>query len=354
MEVKNYNAHFFLLLLVGISAFAFFLVKPFIIAIIIASVLAVVLHRPYHFFLKITRQSETLSALLVSLLGIIVLVVVFAFLSSLVVNEATGLYKSISNGGTNSYQASIDNIVQSAQGNHFVQSLGVYSLINRDSIGKIVSQLGSGLLAIAQGLYMSIASGIMLVFVIFFSLYYFLIGGRDLVGHLMYMSPLKNSHEKLLIEKFVSISRATIKGALVISFIQGLIGGVMFSVAGIPSAAIWAILMMVFSLVPLVGSGIVWVPAGIILLLLGNIWQGIFVLSVGFGIISVIDNFLRPKLVGKDTQMHPLVVLFATLGGISMFGFFGFIIGPIIMALFLTLWEIYGIEFKGQLKKYNA
>jgi predicted PurR-regulated permease PerM len=90
------------------------------------------------------------------------------------------------------------------------------------------------------------------------------------------------------------------------------------------------------------------------MLLMGNIWQGMLILGVGFAIISTIDNVLKPKLVGKDIQMHPLMVFFATIGGISMFGFLGFIIGPIIVALFLTLWDIYAVEFKSQLKKYNA
>jgi len=101
------------------------------------------------------------------------------------------------------------------------------------------------------------------------------------------------------------------------------------------------------------GSGLIWLPAGIIMFLLGDIWQGVFIFSVGIGIISVIDNVLRPKLVGKDTEMHPLLILFATLGGIAVFGLAGFIIGPIIVSLFMALGEIYTIEFRDQLKEYN-
>ena len=112
--------------------------------------------------------------------------------------------------------------------------------------------------------------------------------------------------------------------------------------------------MMFFSLIPIVGSGFIWVPTALVMFITGNIWQGWVILIVGFGILSSIDNFLRPKLVGKNTQMHPLIVFFATLGGISLFGFLGFIIGPVIVALFLALWDIYAKEFKSQLKKYNA
>jgi predicted PurR-regulated permease PerM len=170
----------------------------------------------------------------------------------------------------------------------------------------------------------------------------------------MRVAPLRESHEKILIGKFVSISRATIKGTLVLGFIQGILGGTAFSIAGVPSAITWGVVMMFFSLIPLFGSGIVWVPAGLILLSLGHVWQGFFVLAVGFGVISVIDNLLRPRLVGKDTQMHPLAVFGSTVGGISLFGFFGFIVGPVIMALFLSLWEIYSLEFKGRARKNNV
>lgn len=112
--------------------------------------------------------------------------------------------------------------------------------------------------------------------------------------------------------------------------------------------------MTILSIIPAVGAGLVWGPAGIILLFIGNIWQGVFVLSFGILVISFIDNILRPKLVGNDTEMHPLLVFFATLGGLITFGIIGFVIGPVIMALFLSLWDIYGKEFKSQLNKFNA
>jgi predicted PurR-regulated permease PerM len=353
MEVKNYNSLFFFLILAVISILAFFLIKPFFIAIFLASVLAVIFRKPYVFFLKITRGSAPISALLVSIGGVLILLFLVSVISTLVVNEATSFYRNLSL-GNDPYQQISQNITEAMRNNPIIKSIGGEALINKELINKVTSQGSNLLLGLIQGIYASFANLILLIFVAFFSLYYFLIDGKNLVARLMYLSPLKNSHEKLLIEKFISISRATIKGALVISFIQGFIAGVAFVIAGVPSAAIWSILVMFFSLVPLVGSGLIWLPIAIILLFEGAIWQGLFILFVGFGIISVIDNFLRPKLVGKDTEMHPLVVLFATLGGISMFGFFGFIIGPIVMALFLTLWDIYSIEFKKQLKKYNA
>jgi predicted PurR-regulated permease PerM len=169
----------------------------------------------------------------------------------------------------------------------------------------------------------------------------------------MYLSPLRDEHEKRLSQKFVSMTKATLKGTVVVGTIQGILGGIMFAIAGVPSFVMWGVIMVIFSIIPAIGSGIVWAPAGIIMLISGNVWQGFFILAFGGFFISFIDNIIRPKLVGGDTEMHPLLVFFATLGGLMAFGIIGFVIGPVIMALFLTLWDIYGSEFKVQLNKFN-
>ena len=351
--MKNYNANFFLVILLGISVLVFFIIKPFLIGLFLASVLAILFGGSYRLLLKMTRGRAHLSAFLVSIGGIVLVLLGIFFISTLVVNELASLLRGMSSPDTG-YDALTQNFITVAQSNSLTRSLGVDMLVNKELLIKVSSQLTSWGIALIQSLYVSFANLAMLLLVAFFSLYYFLMEGGALVDRVMYLSPLKNSHEKLLINKFVSMSRATVKGALIVGLVQGMISGIAFAIAGVPSPSIWGVLTMIFSLVPLLGSGIVWLPIAIILLLIGHLWQGMFVFTVGFGIVSTIDNFIRPKLVGGDTQMHPLLVLFATLGGISLFGFFGFVIGPIVMVLFLTLWDIYAIEFKRQLKKYNA
>jgi len=353
MEIKNYNSYFFFLVLVGISILAFFIVQPFFVAILLASIMAVMFHRPYVFFLKLSGGRQSLSALATSLLGCAVVLAFAGILFLLISNEAGVFYRGVSS-GVGIFQHNVDLAIAGKNNNYFAQSLGLDASVVKDAAVKIASQSTDWALALAQKVYQGVAQMIFLLFVVFFSLYYFLIGGKELVKKIMYLSPLKDSHEKLLIGKFISISRATIRGALVMAFIQGAIGGLTFAFVGVPSAAILAVFMMIASLIPVVGAGLIWLPTGIIMILFGQVWQGIVILAVGFGIISMLDNFIRPKLVGKDTQMHPLVVFFATVGGLQLFGFFGFIIGPVIMALFITLWDIYAIEFKRQLKEYNA
>jgi predicted PurR-regulated permease PerM len=354
MEIKNFNVNFFFLTLLGVSVLTFFIFQPFFIAILLAAILAVIFQTPFSFFLRITGDKRKISAFLTALFGMIVFGGLFLGVVGLMVNEVSTIYQKVTVDSSVSNQKYIDNIVTNINTNQFLKTIGIDNLINKDSIGKSISQLGQGAVVIFQKTYQSVANFLFLTLVMFFTLYYFLISGKELVKKIMFLSPLKDSHEKLLIAKFISMSRATIKGTLVIGVVQGAIGGILFTLVGIQSAVVWGVIMMFLSLIPMFGTGLVWFPAGIIMLMLGHIWQGVTILAVGLLVISTIDNFLKPKLVGKDTQMHPLIVFFSTLGGISMLGFLGFIIGPIIVSLFLTLWEIYEVEFKKQLKRYNA
>lgn len=353
MEIKNFNVSFFFLVLLGISMLTFFIFQPFLIAILLAAILAVIFQKPFNFFLRLTGDRGKISAFFTALFGMIIFGGLFIGVAGLVFNEVSTLYQqaTATNGASN--QKYIEHIVNNVNTNPLLKSVGMDNFINKDSIGKSVSQLGQGMLVIFQKTYQSIVSFLFLTIVMFFTLYYFLISGKDTVAKIMYLSPLRDSHEKMLIEKFISMSRATIKGTLVIGVLQGIIGGTLFAIVGIHSAVVWGVVMTFLSLIPMFGTGLVWLPAGIIMFITGNIWQGVVILVVGTCIISTVDNFLKPKLVGKDTQMHPLIVFFSTLGGISLFGFLGFIIGPIIVALFITLWDIYAVEFKKQLRSYN-
>ena len=353
MQLKDYNVYFFFGLLALVSVVTFYIFKPFLMAIFIAAILAVVFQKPYNFFLKITKGREQLSAFATSFLGVIIFIILFFGIIGMVANEGVRLYQNMTISG-NSYQTQLDHILKGLNDSKFARNIGASNIIDKATINKSVSQIGQNAFVIFQKTYQGIANFLFSAIIMFFTLYYFLIGGKKLVKDILYLSPLRDLHEKILIEKFISISRATLKGTLVVGIVQGTIGGILFWAVGVQSAIIWGILMVFFSFIPMFGSGLVWIPVAVIMFLLGHIWQAATIFAVGFGVISVIDNFIRPKLVGKDTQMHPLVVLFATIGGIGIFGFLGFIIGPIILALFITLWEIYGVEFGEQLKKYNS
>ncbi len=351
MQFRSFNVYFFFLLLLGVGTVVFLIFQPFLTAIVAAAILSALFKNPYHTLEKWTRGQRGWSAFLTCLLAIFIVVTPIFLVLSLAIGEANNLYHTL--GEESALERVINQTITTARATPYLNLFFDTQTLNQERILSDIRQFSQNALGLLQAAYQGITNFVFWVFVMFFTLFYFLIDGKRALKYLMMLSPLRDEHDKLLIKKFISISRATLKGTLVVGIIQGLLGGITFWIAGIPSPAIWGIVMVLLSVIPLVGSAILWIPAGIILLLLGDVWQGVFVLAVGAGIISTVDNILRPKLVGKDTQMHPLMVFFATLGGISFFGLPGFIIGPIMVSLFLALGEIYTIEFRDQLKEYN-
>jgi predicted PurR-regulated permease PerM len=156
--------------------------------------------------------------------------------------------------------------------------------------------------------------------------------------------PLAVQQRRDLFEKFATVIRATIKGSVVVGIVQGVIGGIVFWFIGIEAALLWGVVMGFLSLLPAVGTGLIWVPVAVYLFATGQTWQGLVLTGCGIFIIGMVDNVLRPILVGKDTRMPDYVVLISTLGGISVMGINGFIVGPVIAALFIAAWDIFLAE----------
>lgn len=353
-NINNLNTYFFFSVLLIISSAVFLLLKPFISAIFVAALFAVMFFRPYNFLLKVLRNNVVLSATLACFLVTFTIILPFTIVGGLVSNEISDLATSFTNGTAALTQEKMESFVGSIY-EFKVFNISLSQLKNSFSEEEMTNFFKNSIikfLTYFQETYKSVVNGIIWIFVMFFTLFYFFIDGKHFVKKLMYMSPMKDRHEKMLIGKFVSMTRATLKGTLIIGSIQGLIGGFSFWIAGVSSPAIWAVIMIIFSIIPATGASLVLIPASIIMFILGNVWQSIFLLVVGI-LVSFLDNFLRPKLVGDDTQMHGLLVFFATLGGLKVFGLIGFIVGPIIMALGIALWEIYAVEFKRDLEVYN-
>ncbi|MFA6183531.1 MAG: AI-2E family transporter [Parcubacteria group bacterium] len=352
MQIKNLNVYFFILILLGITGITYFLFQPFLSAIIMAAVIAVTFHAPYQYLLKKIKHPHV-SSLLTCLLVLFVIVLPVFLIMGLMSSEINDAYQKIVS-EDNFYQNHVVNYLDVFKNSKFSKAINLNNFFDQNQINKSVEQISSGFLSLLQTVYQNVVGLVIWIFVMFFTLYYFLVENKTIIKKIMYLSPLKDEYEVALTDNFSSMVAATLKGTLVVGVVQGILGGLMFAVAGIPSFIIWGIVMILFSVIPAVGSGLIWVPMGIIMLFGGHIWQGIFIFIFGSLVISTIDNILRTKLVGRDTAIHPLLVFFATLGGIMSFGILGFIIGPVIMALFLTLWDIYGKEFGVQLKKYNA
>jgi predicted PurR-regulated permease PerM len=181
-----------------------------------------------------------------------------------------------------------------------------------------------------------------LFFIMLYLLFFVLRDGERLLDKIIWAMPLGDDRERDLFGKFSEVGRATIKGTLVVGAVHGTLGGIMFAILGIQGAVFWGVVMIFLSILPAVGAAIVWLPASIILLVGGSWVRGLILLIFGAVVISLVDNVLRPLLVGRDTKMPDWLILLSTLGGLTTFGISGFVIGPIIAGMFLSIWEMFG------------
>lgn len=188
---------------------------------------------------------------------------------------------------------------------------------------------------------------------IILTMFFFFVDGKKMLKRLMVLSPLSNKHDKIIFKKFRKVSYAIFVSTFVASIAQGVVGAIGFAIVGFP-AFLAGVMIALLSLLPYVGSMIFYVPIGLFYLLSGDIWQGIFVLSWGFFIIGTIDNIIRAYMIKDDAEVNPIFVLFSILGGISLFGFWGVILGPLIIALMVTIFHIYELEFCDALEGENC
>jgi predicted PurR-regulated permease PerM len=215
-----------------------------------------------------------------------------------------------------------------------------------ESMGRAAKAVGSFLVVGAGQLTTGTAGFLLDLFVMLYAMFFFFRDGPRIIEKIFYYMPLSNRDEELLLERLTSVTRATIKGTLVIGIIQGALAGLGFWVAGIDGAAFWGTIMAVLSVVPGIGAALIWVPAVIYLFITGQTLPAVLLLAWCAAVVGTIDNILRPALVGKDAKMPDLLILIGTLGGLFLFGPIGFIVGPIVCGLFLTVWDIYGTTFK--------
>jgi predicted PurR-regulated permease PerM len=217
--------------------------------------------------------------------------------------------------------------------------------------GELAGQAGGVLLRWLKNTTAGTATFLLQLFVFFYAMFFFLMDGPELVRRMLYYLPLGDEDEDRMLDKFVSVTRATIKGTLVIGLLQGLLAGLAFAVVGINGWVFWATVMAVLSILPGIGSALIWGPAVLWLLFSGSVGAGIGLAIWCVGVVGTVDNFLRPRLVGSDTELPDLLILLGTLGGLILFGAAGVILGPIIAALFVTIWEIYGRTFQDVLDR---
>jgi predicted PurR-regulated permease PerM len=286
---------------------------------------------------------RNLTSLCTLTICLVIAILPVIIISVLLVQEGATLYKNIESG-------ELDIAAYLAQ---FKHSLPPYfqHLLDRFGMGELnglrekivkASMQGSQVLAsqvfsFGQGTFEFVVS----FFIMLYLLFFFLRDGAELVRKVRTALPLQENHKRRLQLKFNRVVRATVKGNVLVAITQGALGGAIFWFLDIPSALLWAVLMAFLSLLPAVGAGIVWAPVAVYFLLSGMIWQGVVLGLFGVFVIGLVDNVLRPILVGKDTKMPDYMILISTLGGLAVFGLNGFVIGPLIAALFMSSWALF-------------
>jgi predicted PurR-regulated permease PerM len=283
---------------------------------------------------------------LILLLGLITPV---SIITNLVSGEAISLYQTTEQKVEEIIQKGDERLLKKIKEHPLIKSLHLdkidWQASFQESAQAAAKLLATAINKASKGTFQILAN----LFLTFFSMYYFFRDGDKLIQRLKYLSPLADKYKEELFIRFISVSRATIKGTVVVGLIKGFIGGLTFWIFGISSPILWGVVMAILSIIPMLGAWLVMYPAAVIMLVMGNIWQGIAILLISTLIISSVDNILQPRLVGRSSGLHDLLIFFSTLGGISMFGVMGFIVGPIVAALFVSILDVYSIEFKSQL-----
>ena len=339
----------FLLLLLAVVTLAFaWLIEPFFAAIVWAIVVGVLFAPLYARLLQYLPGKKNIVAALTLIIVIAIIIIPAIMLGAALVQEATGIYSRIQAGEINFglvFVEILEQLPDWLRKQMEAYGFGDFQSAREQLDASIASSfnfLTTQVFSVGEsalGFFLSL--GVMLY------LTYFLLRDGPTIGQrVKEMIPLEPDQRELLVEKFLGVVQATIKGSLIVAIMQGTIGGLIFWALDINGALLWGVLMGFMSLLPAVGTGIVWVPVAIYLLVTGDVWQGVALAAAGVLIISAVDNFVRPVLVGRETRIPDFIVLISTLGGIQLFGFHGIVVGPLLAALFLTMWQMFAATRK--------
>jgi predicted PurR-regulated permease PerM len=343
--MKKLEQGSFLSLLVLVTAVFFYLLKPFFGAVFWACVIGLLFYPLHLRFLKFWKNRSTPAALSTLMVCVTIGVIPALFVLASFFQEGVGLYQRLQSGEINIGQR----IEQVRQAFPAIQVL--MDRFNLD-LNTFKSQLSGAAITASQFIAQNavqfgqdavqwvVSLGLML-----YLAFFMLRDGSALVALLARALPLGEERERLLFSKFAEVTRATVKGNLVVAMVQGSLGGIVFWILGIPAPLLWGVVMTLLSLIPMVGAGLVWVPVAVYLFAVGSWIQGLILAGFGAGVIGLVDNFLRPVLVGRDTKLPDYLVLLSTLGGFVLFGINGFVIGPLLAALFVAFWEIFIRDF---------
>lgn len=347
------NRIILLIMVAAISALFLIMIRQFLMAIFMAGLFSAMSTPVHRWLTPRLNERENLASILIIIAIVCLILIPLSLLISIVIGQAVHVGQSVS--------PWIESFVEEPGIlSEYISKIPHYEVLlpYRDMIlekaGEIVGTISNVLINSLTSLTRITLNALFNVVIMLYVMFYFLITGEVLLRKILYYLPMAHEDEERLLRRFTSVAGATMKSTFIIGILQGGLCGFAFFLAEIQGAVFWGTVMAVLSIIPAVGIAVVWVPA-LIILAIGGDFSGVFILAVICGAVAGnLDNLLRPRLVGKDTEMHDLFVLFGTLGGIALFGVLGIIIGPIISALFITIWEIYGDAFEEYLPEVGS
>lgn len=360
MILEKLPAYFLILCLALSFLFLFQIISPFFTVIFLAAVLSIVFYPLYKKVLKLFRGWEGVASLVTCLLVLLITVVPIVIFTLLMAGEAKDTYELIR---VQISSGVFDKYLQWAPGGFFydllynsisnlktVVEIDIENIDIKKTILDSAGYISDSLVSQATMLVESVLDLFLNFFLMLFSMYYFFKDGKRLIERAGSLSPLPSVHEAQLFSKIAAMSKAIMVGVFLTAILQGLVGGIGFAIAGISNPVLWGTAMAFFSLVPLFGTAVIWVPAAIILAILGSWGAAVFIFIWGVVVIGLIDNVARPFLIGGKANTYPLLTFFVILGGIFTMGLKGVIIGPLVLMLLMSFLHIYQAEYGKVLK----
>jgi predicted PurR-regulated permease PerM len=352
MDPERFRRIFILVLALAISAVFFQMIRGLFLSVLLAGIFAGMTYPLYKRLTRWFRGREILASIATILVVLVLIIVPFTGFLGIVAAEAVEVAQGVAP-WVERQIAQPSELEQRLLGIPFAERLAPYHDQIAVKLAEFAGNVGTFLVNTIAAGTKGTALFFFQLFVMLYAMFFFLLDGDKLLKRILYLMPMTTEQEIKMVKRFTSVARATIKGTLVIGIVQGGLAGLAFAVVGLKGAAFWGTIMAVLSIIPGVGTALVWVPAVVYLMAIGRFTAAILLFIWCAAVVGTVDNLLRPRLVGKDTKMPDLLILLGTIGGLVLFGAVGIIIGPIVAALFVTVWDIYGEAFKDFLPEVN-
>lgn len=349
MNEKTLSRYFFIAILIGAAFCFFYMVRMFFLPVLLAAVFTTLFYPMYEWFVRVFRGKKTIAAFVCCVLLLLAVILPILGVAHLVTLEAIDVYHSAEGKVAEITAKGQEGILGQLRSYRWFKQWGLDKINWRASLEDAAKSAGSWIAVVISKTSSGTLQLLILLFTTLFTMFYFFRDGKKLLRRIRYLIPLEREYKNAIAARFSSVARATVKGTLLIAIVQGTLSGLTLWIFGVSSPFLWGVVATLMSIIPLVGAWLVLYPAAFIQMATGHMGQGIGILLVTVVVIVNVDNLMRPRLVGQETGMHDLVVFFSTLGGIAMFGAMGFIVGPMLAAVFLTLLDIYSEEFKDDL-----